>query len=130
MENLNVVCLKERLFVIRGNTEEFLKHMVDFQNFLQERSLDVKYIKDLGTYEVIDPEGTTNLAEIYKRVNSGLKDKIRVCRWCKNTDRGKAKYKICTGCRSAYYCSKKCQKRDWEKHKLICKIKREEFIIS
>ena len=35
----------------------------------------------------------------------------------------KKKLKMCTGCELAYYCSKKCQKYDWvrHKHREICK---------
>ena len=29
--------------------------------------------------------------------------------------------KLCTGCRTAFYCSKNCQKKHWEYHKIICK---------
>ena len=28
--------------------------------------------------------------------------------------------KKCSGCKVVLYCSKKCQKNDWENHKLIC----------
>ena len=26
----------------------------------------------------------------------------------------------CSGCKCVYYCSKKCQKRDWKQHKMKC----------
>ena len=29
--------------------------------------------------------------------------------------------KRCTGCKKTMYCGKKCQKKDWKEHKLICK---------
>ena len=29
--------------------------------------------------------------------------------------------KTCTGCKVAQYCSKGCQREDWNKHKLNCK---------
>ena len=27
---------------------------------------------------------------------------------------------VCTGCRSAHYCCKQCQKSDWRKHRILC----------
>lgn len=29
--------------------------------------------------------------------------------------------KLCTGCKTASYCSRECQKTDWKEHKVICK---------
>ena len=29
---------------------------------------------------------------------------------------------ICSGCRSVYYCSRECQRSDWAKHKIQCKL--------
>jgi len=35
-------------------------------------------------------------------------------------DNGKA-LSLCTGCRKVYYCSRKCQKVNWKKHKVNCR---------
>ena len=37
---------------------------------------------------------------------------------------GKPKLLVCGGCKSISYCSDGCQKEDWKKHKLVCKILR------
>lgn len=34
----------------------------------------------------------------------------------------KATDKVCSGCKKVYYCSTKCQKTDWTKHKPICRL--------
>lgn len=36
---------------------------------------------------------------------------------------GEATRKKCTYCKSAYYCSRACQKQDWKRHKAECKQK-------
>lgn len=41
----------------------------------------------------------------------------RICHTCKI----KQDYMpTCGFCRALFYCSRECQKKDWEKHKLIC----------
>lgn len=37
--------------------------------------------------------------------------------------------KKCNECKQMYYCSKTCQRKDWKKHKLECRIFRENFPI-
>ena len=42
------------------------------------------------------------------------------CSWCHQLTETK-----CSACKEAHYCSRKCQKSDWKKHKQICgKIKK------
>ena len=43
-----------------------------------------------------------------------------VCSWC-NKFSTKEKFKVCSGCGMAYYCSTKCQKDGWKGHKKECK---------
>ena len=40
----------------------------------------------------------------------------RTCEWC---DRARS-LRTCAGCRDAYYCSTKCQRRAWRGHKPQC----------
>lgn len=46
-----------------------------------------------------------------------LNIKSRHCRWCV------IKYgsKLCGNCKETYYCSQDCQKKDWTRHKVICR---------
>ena len=55
--------------------------------------------------------------------SENLKDKI-TCTWigCEKKQKNEdIKFKVCGGCKMAYYCSKSCQKRAWNsKHRNIC----------
>lgn len=42
-----------------------------------------------------------------------------MCKYCSAIE-GDIKYKICSSCRSVYYCSKECQIKDWKEHKNEC----------
>ena len=45
----------------------------------------------------------------------------RTCSNCKKSGTGFPK---CSGCKRVYYCSRKCQKADWKRHKKVCKTKK------
>jgi len=40
---------------------------------------------------------------------------------CDRRENSENQFEICSRCRIARYCSKKCQKKDWKKHKRSCK---------
>lgn len=52
------------------------------------------------------------------------KQKLRVkvkCEFCEKMEEFRAElFKRCAVCKSVFYCSKKCQKADWKKHKKVC----------
>ena len=45
--------------------------------------------------------------------------KARKCKHCRIT-RGERRLYVCKKCRKTRYCSKKCQKKHWKKHKTKC----------
>jgi splicing suppressor protein 51 len=45
------------------------------------------------------------------------------CNACGKTDCGTTSLKKCSRCKSAWYCSQRCQKTDWKFHKEACTIK-------
>ncbi len=44
---------------------------------------------------------------------------VRTCHGCKQMIES-YQLKRCSNCKMAYYCSKECQKKDWQKHKIFC----------
>eukprot|EP01084_Bolivina_argentea_P259471 437811_1 len=42
---------------------------------------------------------------------------------CTNSQNNNQKFKLCSGCKMTYYCSKSCQKRSWNiRHRTECNI--------
>eukprot|EP01083_Nonionella_stella_P046948 125709_1 len=67
----------------------------------------------------------TNMRNFFKEsipIPRDLKQNVSSCHWEKCNKTEVSKYHLCSGCRIATYCSKKCQKQDWKRnrHKLIC----------
>lgn len=45
------------------------------------------------------------------------------CGWCgKKAKEVEGSLKQCSGCRKILYCGKECQKKDWQEHKVVCKL--------
>lgn len=42
-----------------------------------------------------------------------------MCETCKEVKEG---MKVCSKCKSAYYCSYECQKKAWPEHKITCAL--------
>lgn len=51
----------------------------------------------------------------------GGAEAARSCLTCKIKETTDGKLFNCTGCGTAVYCSKQCQRKDWKQHKLICR---------
>lgn len=49
-------------------------------------------------------------------------EKSKECGFCGSFGGEDGKLKKCSGCSYILYCSAKCQKSDWKKHKPYCKI--------
>ena len=49
-----------------------------------------------------------------------LGDPLLQCRRCKKCALGK-KLMRCSRCQSSFYCSRECQRKDWTRHKKVCK---------
>ena len=48
----------------------------------------------------------------------------KICQNCHRLDHD-TKFKMCDRCRGPRYCSPDCQKKDWPKHRLVCKSRKE-----
>lgn len=49
--------------------------------------------------------------------NRGARTNVKMCNYC---FRGDVKLSQCSRCKDILYCSRKCQKKDWKRHKHIC----------
>ncbi|GHP03726.1 hypothetical protein PPROV_000248100 [Pycnococcus provasolii] len=54
-------------------------------------------------------------------LNLNTTGNLNMCRWCNKSAMDSIELFKCPGCKSAHYCSKECQKRDWKSHKVACK---------
>ena len=134
----NIVCsITYNYYVIVNNQQEtqfwytIFKRFMDQTLFRQKPQLTKKhkpstkwlvscceYISFINKYKNIVFDTEDN------KIKSSYK-KYKVCAYLKcsklKTKKNKIKMKICKGCMLVYYCSRKCQKHDWNlKHRTLC----------
>ena len=76
-------------------------------------------------------KGTSLLDELFKSNSEHLHDVVvdtlsdahKRCVYCKAVPSDGVVFSKCSRCKSVHYCSKICQKNDWEEHKKICRDK-------
>lgn len=54
-------------------------------------------------------------------------NKRRICGDCLVEESEAVKLSLCSACRRIRYCSPQCQKKDWKRHKMFCKIWQKEI---
>lgn len=82
---------------------------------------NLKYMKSINV-RIVSTELTTKqiMRKLKKIENKYIKDCISNC--CENCRLFGKEFKRCSRCKSVNYCSEKCQKENWKKHKLFCKL--------
>ncbi|CAC5376235.1 unnamed protein product [Mytilus coruscus] len=55
---------------------------------------------------------------------------VQIIQTCCSCYRSSFQLKKCSNCGTATYCSKKCQKKHWKKHKHMCKLLHKEYTIQ
>lgn len=115
------VTFKELLFDFSGFSVRELKGgvamMMSHGRIKDEEA--VLYIPLLASRDSPSPMKQPKVGRGYLRAKQGS----RMCQWC--TDVGMEKLR-CTRCQVAFYCSPRCQKKDWKRHKKWCNKSREE----
>ncbi|KAF8166177.1 hypothetical protein BJ912DRAFT_1003027 [Pholiota molesta] len=82
----------------------------------------------VSTVGPIDLKQRSNLIHMWRKISRYYEDadiemlSRKVCALCRTADA--PKLKVCSGCRQIAYCSKECQKDDWQYHKRECKVKK------
>jgi len=66
----------------------------------------------------------TNLIQQQKEVPPSVKEGFRMCRYCdEQSIEFQKSLRKCARCKSAFYCSRECQRADWKSHKPNCQLK-------
>ena len=87
-----------------------LRELVHNLGFTKRKKSKGKSIETFSKYK--------NLYYVLKNIVKNYPNqKLHVCCVC---DTAKKQLKRCSNCKMAYYCSRKCQKRDWSNHHTKC----------
>lgn len=90
-----------------------------------------KYALDssIGYNEIIDETARgycacspKDIESIFKDINMQVSSsfKLQHCQSCFKQETSPNRHLVCNRCKERWYCSKGCQKNDWQKHKLTC----------
>lgn len=93
-------------------------HVIDapFDKWMNFQRLIAKTQAHFDARSTYDPK---LVIENYLALRASTPGVIK-CGGCSMPELYEHHYKRCSGCHTMYYCSRKCQKKDWESHKPIC----------
>ncbi len=111
--------------------ENYLEHAKDFKEVAKlavRVAIPVIFASPISKDDV-SPAGVKAALRSLTRAQADDKPKKDGCLKCgvATTKAGNALLK-CVKCKTAQYCSPNCQKKDWKKHKLVCKQVREQSV--
>lgn len=98
----------QRLLLERNNKGQIPLELVNPTSPLFLLCLDLAYPK----------KGLNALPNVLKTVSRAIRPKPNLCANC---SKGNCTHR-CSICKTVYYCSVGCQKSDWPKHKLTCRV--------
>eukprot|EP01084_Bolivina_argentea_P122286 216702_1 len=109
-------------------TDSVQKQLGSLKKFLlSDQRFEVIISNQSGSnfFVTLNNDSESNDSDYYDTTcSSDSNDKIQsnICCVCSESTTQR-----CSGCKSVYYCSAKCQKQDWKMHKKQCKILKEKY---
>ena len=97
--------------------KKFMKRMK------KNKSGIVDAMKTCKKTSFLDDLVKSNSEHLHDVMIDTLTDARERCSYCKTVPGDKVVLSKCGRCRNVFYCSKTCQKNDWEEHKKICRDK-------
>jgi len=98
---------------------EKLKIDFEFPNTIgvkQQNTITRWYKEDINTERLASSFGTNFTIDDKQKLRVKVK-----CEFCEKMEEFRAEpFKRCAACKSVFYCSIKCHKEDWKKHKKVC----------